>query len=155
MKTYLLSGVLTALVMPQLAFADPWKDESGHGWKLRLGRVQIHVELPPRVRGPGPWNGGYYYIPPPPPAWGYQRYYGPDYGWPPGYVPPPYHSRRWFKDRDDYEDWLEERQERLEEWRERQREAYEDWLEDYEDRLEDLRERQRERFKRWRRGHDD
>lgn len=153
MRAYLLVGMLATLLMPPLALADDDDDDKRRRWRFKRGPVQFYVEVPPWVRGYRHWDRRY---PPPPPDWGYQQPYGwPGYGGHPGSVPPPHYSRRWFKDYDDYEDWLEKRQEQQEEWRERQREAYEDWLEDYEDRMEELRERQRERYRRWHRGDDD
>jgi hypothetical protein len=145
MKTLFFTAIVAIASAPQWSLAGRWEIQGGVGkWQFRIGNGGVEVHRVP--------SHGYYvphYVPPPPPGWQpYPQYYygGPRYEgrFVPRYVPPPYTSRRWFKDRDDYEDWLED-----------QRERYEDWREDYEDRLEELRERQRDRFKRWHRGRDD
>ncbi len=118
------TGVLGLAIVPSLAFADPWKDESR--------RRREHY--------PPGWGQRYHE----PPRGSYWRY-----EWP-GYepMPPPYYPPPWVRDRDDdddddrwedYREWLKER-------REREREAYKEWRE----RMKELRERERERYKWWR-----
>ncbi len=153
MKTTFLTCLLAVVAGTQLAWADPWKDESGHGkWKFKQGWVQHYGEPPPWLRGKGYWDGHFKHGPPPH-AWGFQgQYQGhgfSGYVWAPQYAPPPYdYGPRFKENHDDYEEWLEEREERFEELRERGRERYKDWQEDYRERLKDLRERERERFER-------
>lgn len=86
----------------------------------------------------------------------YYRSYAPyprDYSYSSRYYQPYYPPTRGpvFRDRDDWEDYREELEER--------REDYEDWLEDrqeeYEERMEELRERREERLERWRERYDD
>lgn len=86
MKLMFSALLVSALALPQLASADPWKDESGHGrWNGGW-----YGETPGWARGRGYWDGHYkhhkhappprvYYGPPVvygPPVIEY-RYYGP------------------------------------------------------------------------------
>lgn len=79
MKTRLAVLLCAALLAPAVAFADPWKDESGH---VR-GRGGWYGETPGRARGRGYWDGHFRHAPPP-------RVYG---GW---YVGPPVVEYHWY-----------------------------------------------------------
>jgi hypothetical protein len=99
------AGLLALVIVPSLALADPWKDESRQrryppGWAKRYDRE------PPRD---------------------FQR----QYAWPPYYPapPPPYFPPPWYRQRDDDDDWREDYREWLKERREREREAYKEWRE--------------------------
>jgi hypothetical protein len=85
MRTTLASMLITIAIVPTVAFADPWKDESGHG--RGRGKGAWHGETPGWARGRGYWDGHFRYAPPPPP------YHGAWYGDAWRYAPPPVEYR--------------------------------------------------------------
>lgn len=118
---WLIKTMLAALLLPTIALANEWKDESSKGWKGWSG------ETPGWARGRGYWDG--HYLPPPPPAvWPVPapRYYFR----PPvieyRYAPPPF---GWSKDA--WKDWNKGLRERDKELRKREEEAYKEWRKRY------------------------
>lgn len=105
MKAKLAPFMLAALLLPGVTFADPWKDESGHG---RYWNGRPYWEGHSRYVAPPVYYRSGYYRPPVGPYW---------YGQP----------RPYYYDDDDWED----RHEAYEEWREeiweREKEARKRW----------------------------
>lgn len=136
--------LFTITVLPGLAFADDWKDESGKGrggpppWAGKGG------EPPDWARGKGVWDGHFKRGGPPvyapdmlrPPIWSDHRFYPQD-------APPVPYAPGWVGDPEDY-------RERLKDMREREREALLERQEQRRELNQELREREREAYQEWR-----
>lgn len=144
MNKRIFAALLTVTLLPGLAFADWWKDESGQGrggpppWAGRAG------EPPDWARGKGVWDGHFKHGGPPAYRQGYTPPIRRDHqGYHPQYAPPVPYAPIWRGDRED-------RKERLKDLREREREAFKEWQEQRREQIQELREREREAHQKWR-----
>lgn len=86
MRKHIWTTLLGLVVLPGLAFADEWKDESGHGKRGSFrGWGERHGEPPDWARGKGVWDGHFKHGRLP--AYEYRVYPAPD-GYYPQYAPP-------------------------------------------------------------------
>lgn len=159
MEKRIFAALACIAMVPGIAFADGWKDESGHGrggtqqWNRRGG------EPPDWARGRGVWDGHFKhgghpefrqpyiqrpYIQPPACFNQFNQAFVPQYL--PG-VPYGWNQRGNWNDQWDRRD---DQRDRWNDAREREREAYQKWQEQTREREQKFREREREAFEKQR-----